>query len=94
MANEAFLRAIEFFKGQTGLARRLTEVTGKDVTQQRIWNILNRQAEVPAEWCIPIERATEGTVTRHQLRPDLYPIEHSEPESITTERPSSKEAAA
>lgn len=28
---------------------------------------------VPAERVIPIEEATEGKVTRHQLRPDLYP---------------------
>jgi DNA-binding transcriptional regulator YdaS (Cro superfamily) len=44
--------------------------------------ILNAGKKVPAEWCLAIERATaekcaelgEGEpVTRHDLRPDLYP---------------------
>ena len=28
---------------------------------------------VPAEMCLPIERATRRRVTRYDLRPDLYP---------------------
>lgn len=28
---------------------------------------------VPAERVLQIERATDGSVTRHQIRPDLYP---------------------
>jgi DNA-binding transcriptional regulator YdaS (Cro superfamily) len=27
---------------------------------------------------LEIERATEGKVTRHQLRPDMYPAEQNE----------------
>ena len=30
--------------------------------------------KVPAERVIDIERATNGQVPRHELRPDLYPI--------------------
>jgi DNA-binding transcriptional regulator YdaS (Cro superfamily) len=29
----------------------------------------------PAERVLQVERATEGKVTRHQLRPDLYPAD-------------------
>ena len=32
---------------------------------------------VPAERVIAIESATGGRVTRHQLRPDIYPEERS-----------------
>lgn len=32
---------------------------------------------VPAERVLEIERATNGAVTRHQLRPDLYPPEEA-----------------
>ena len=31
--------------------------------------------KVPAERVLAIERATDGKVTRHELRPDLYPID-------------------
>ena len=43
------------------------------VTPQAVSEIVRKGTKVPAEWCIPIEVATEGKVTRHQLRPDLYP---------------------
>lgn len=45
------------------------------VTPQAVSEILRQGKKVPAEWCLPIERATEGKITRHQLRPDLYPDE-------------------
>lgn len=32
---------------------------------------------VPANRVLDIERVTEGTVTRNELRPDLYPIERA-----------------
>lgn len=61
--------------GQAALARLLTSITGVVVSQQRLCNIHSRGGKVPAELVIPIERATDGRITRHQLRPDLYPIE-------------------
>jgi len=30
------------------------------------------QRPIPARWCIPIEAATGGEVTRHDLRPDVF----------------------
>lgn len=35
---------------------------------------VNQWDECPAERVLTIERATGGQVTRHQLRPDLYPL--------------------
>lgn len=43
--------------------------------QSSVSEALSQRKKVPAEWCIPIERATGGKVKRHQLRPDLYPAD-------------------
>ena len=43
------------------------------VTQPSVNHMLRSGRRVPAEWCLKIERATGGAVTRHDLRPDLYP---------------------
>jgi DNA-binding transcriptional regulator YdaS (Cro superfamily) len=45
------------------------------VTPGAVWQWLNDEARISAEKVLPIERATDGAVTRHDLRPDLYPRE-------------------
>ena len=45
------------------------------VTQGTISHWLNGRARIPAERVLGIELATGGKVTRHELRPDLYPVE-------------------
>lgn len=61
-------RAVSIAGGQTALATVL------GVRQPHVWNWLNRSGGVvPPEYVIPIERATG--VSRHELRPDIYPIE-------------------
>ena len=67
MSLEALERAVDLAGGQTALA------TALGVAQGRIWNWLNRDQRVPAEMVIPIEEATG--VSRHDLRPDIYPRE-------------------
>lgn len=63
-------RAVQIAGGQTALARAI------GTRQANIWNWLNRSgAKVPGEFCIPIEAATQGLVSRTDLRPDLYPAE-------------------
>ncbi len=52
---------------QSELARRIDKSPGL------VWQWLNGHRQVAAEQVLPIERATEGKVTRHDLRPDLYP---------------------
>lgn len=55
--------------GQAELARRC------QTSQPRIWQCVHRNLRVPADLVIPLERAVQGQVTRHQLRPDLYPAD-------------------
>lgn len=62
----------------------IAEVVG--VKQPSVNHILKNSQRVPAEWCLPIERATEGKVTRHELRPDLYPLDESDESSAPDER--------
>ena len=42
-----------------------------NTSQPRIWNWINRDKKVPAEYVLRIEKLTG--VSRHDLRPDLYP---------------------
>jgi DNA-binding transcriptional regulator YdaS (Cro superfamily) len=66
--NTPLQRAVTLAGSQTELARRI------GVQQAHVWNWLNRsKGKVPGEYVISIERATG--VSRHELRPDLYPIE-------------------
>lgn len=56
-----------------GSQQALATVVG--VTQPAVHGVLKKSRPVPAEWCLPIEEATDGKITRHQLRPDLWPEE-------------------
>lgn len=69
---EALQTAIDLVGGQSELGRRV------GVSQQAVWSWLNRTHRVPAEMVLKIERATDGKVSRHKLRPDLYPPEAAE----------------
>lgn len=46
------------------------------VTTGFINQMLSGLRPIPAKQVIPIEKATNGEVTRHELRPDIYPIEN------------------
>lgn len=67
MSQNALLRAIE----KAGSQAKLADLLG--IGQTAISNWLNRESGVPAERVLKIEEATG--VSRHELRPDLYPIE-------------------
>lgn len=68
MSQSPLQRAVEIARSQGALARKI------GTSQQNVWYWLKNQ-QVPAEFVLPIERATDGQVTRHELRPDLYPVE-------------------
>lgn len=66
MKTPAIDRAIEVLGGISATARKF-KVTP--------WAVSKWRKRVPAERAIPIEEATNGLVTRHALRPDIYPRE-------------------
>ncbi|MCB2109313.1 MAG: helix-turn-helix domain-containing protein, partial [Rhodobacteraceae bacterium] len=72
MRDSALERAIVEAGGVAALARAIN-VTPQAVSQ---WD------RIPAERVIAVETATNGKVTRHQLRPDLYPAEGGSPDPV------------
>ncbi len=64
---EGLQKAISHLGGQSALGRAL------GIKQQIVWGWLHKSKRVPAEFAIPIEKATDGHVNRHELRPDIYP---------------------
>ena len=65
----ALQTAVEIAGGQTALG----ELIGRD--QRAVWSWLNITKKAPAEEVLKIENAVDGQVSRHELRPDIYPIE-------------------
>ena len=43
-----------------------------------------KRGKVPADRCIAIERATNGAVTRYELRPDVFGTKPAEPSREVT----------
>lgn len=68
MSTEALRRAVKEIGTQKGLADKL------GVTQSVLWYWLEKAKHgCPGEYVLKIEEATGGKITRHELRPDLYP---------------------
>ncbi len=72
---KALERAVKLAGGQTALARQLSQFMRlkKPLKQAHIYNWLYRDKTTPYRYVIPIEKLLDGKVTRHQLRPDVYP---------------------
>lgn len=71
MTTHAIERAAQLMGGQSALARKL------GCTPQAVSKMC-ATGRVPAERVLAIEEATGGAVTRHDLRPDLYPSQDSQ----------------
>lgn len=65
---EALMLAIDKAGSQAEIAR----IAG--VSGPAVWKWVQSSKRVPAEFVIKIEKATG--VSRHDLRPDIYPREH------------------
>lgn len=63
---QALERAVDLAGGQADLGKRI------GVKQQNVWSWINRSGKAPAEYALAIERAVEGKITAHQLRPDVF----------------------
>jgi len=64
----ALYQAIRCAGSQTALAQRV----GVRPQAVHLWV---KKGRVPAARALAVERATAGQVSRHELRPDLYPNE-------------------
>jgi len=62
---EALQRAVDIIGNRAILARHL------GLTRQAV----HQWGKIPPRYVIPIERLAGGAVTRHELRPDIYPEE-------------------
>lgn len=58
-------RAVHIFGSENKLAKAM------GVRQSQLWK-WRRRGVMPAEYCLLIEHATKGRVTRVQLRPDIF----------------------
>lgn len=65
--HQVFANAVVTHGGQT----RFAEVCG--CTQGNIWQLLRKQSPLPAQYVLKVESAFG--ISRHDLRPDLYPRE-------------------
>lgn len=68
LVREELQRAIDIFGSQEKFANAI------GAYQQKVSYWLDK-GWVPPEFVIPIEKAANGQVSRHKLRPDIYPIE-------------------
>lgn len=70
MSDAAFTRALAFFdNNQSAMAKAV------GTSQQRISYIATKGNPTPSDLVLPTERATG--ISRHDLRPDLYPREEA-----------------
>ena len=68
---EALSDAVERAGSQSALAR----ICG--VSQTSVWKWLQSSKRIPAEYVLRVEAATG--ISRHHLRPDIYPVELPQP---------------
>lgn len=71
---EALIRCRDAAGSDSALARELSEANPEDaVTQPRVWRWVNQSKQMPGEYVLTAERLYG--VSKHDLRPDLYPRE-------------------
>lgn len=66
MSTNALSKAIAICGSQGALAEKV------GCKQQTVSHWLNKSKRVPAEFVLLIEKATNGAVKRHELRPDIF----------------------
>lgn len=69
MSKSPLARAVEIAGGQSAFARLV------GVSQPTVWAWLDKSRPLPAEFVLKTE--AETGISRHDLRPDLYPRENA-----------------
>lgn len=59
-------QAISRYESKAAFCRAIS------MSQQFLWQIERGERPVPARYALEIERATNGAVTVHDLRPDIF----------------------
>lgn len=65
---EALIRCRDLAGSDSQMARDL------NVSQPKVWRWINQSKQIQAEYVLSAER--KYGVSRHILRPDIYPVEH------------------
>lgn len=68
---QAFHRAIDCAGGQSAFGRLIGR------PQSTVWEWVDRRKPLPSEYVLKVEAATG--ISRHDLRPDIYPVEAGAP---------------
>lgn len=68
---EALLACRDKAGSDSAFARQLSNAVGETVTQPRVWRWVNQTKQLPPEYVLAAE--TLFGVSRHDLRPDIYP---------------------
>ena len=76
---QALDRAIQIIGSQSALADALN-IKSPSISE---WRARQR---VPVERCVQIERATNGAVSRHDLRPDIFGPPPAATSKVATKR--------
>ena len=66
MNTHLILKAVHAAGSQSGLAKAI------QAPPALVWQWVHGRRPIAAKWCVPIETATGGQVTRHDLRPDIF----------------------
>lgn len=88
MDTQTICNAIRHVGGQAEMARRI------DVPVAMVWQWSKGLRPIPSKHCIPIERATNGAVTRYDLRPDVFGDAPASNEPIQSSKPRRQPKAA
>lgn len=62
------IKAIAKAAGIVGSQAKLARIIGASPMSVSHW----MRRGIPRRWCVPVEDATQGQVTRHDLRPDIF----------------------
>lgn len=72
--NKEIQQVVILAGGQAALARKLSAlVIDAKVTQSHVWNWINRDKKIPADYIIPICKVIGWQKTPYELAPNLYP---------------------
>lgn len=69
LGDDAAMKILKMAADEVGGVGALARKVGVSQSAVSNWSARGR---VPAERCVAIEKATDGNVTRHDLRPDIF----------------------